>query len=852
MPREEAMNDAPVTPARCLALLSLAVACPLRAAEPLKLPLTFEEPAGVRRTAWPVRFGVPMPQGALPTGTERGLRLLDAAGEPAAMVAKVLARWPDGSAKWVLLDGQVDLAAGERATFTLTTGADGPVLPKRPVRVEQGDGAIVVDTGAVRFRVAARDCRGPVVEAVGGAPWVGQPRGIQRVLDYQAPGPRQNPLRLRGSYKRNEEPGVPTVRLSGAGGQLVSTTVEAATPMRVVIRREGWYGKAMRADARACRYVIRYTAFAGKPLIQVTHTFIFTEDAGGFFLRRLGLRVPFGRAARVRFGGAEESLDGADVALRAGESAALVSIGPAVNHNDVLPQEGKAKDVTFDVITYKSVAGKEAVGRTVAAGRHALGTMTVLSGQGGLTVTLRDFWRQHPNELAWAAGPQGAAEVWLWASHGGKVLDTRNPAYNQRVRGETRLGGISTGFAKTHEVLLHFHRAGDARQAAETAAAFDKPVWPHAAPEWNCRTLAMGHVHPYDPKRFPGLERQIEVLYAWLWRNQRVMHWDGIFDWGGVLIEFDNHGQRYSGGRRGTWVWRDYAGWINEDGQQTHHLFKHYLRTARRQYMRMGEAMVRRITDVCGLHHHNPSVPHSDARVGGGHRHDMTAWHSLNTGYSMATLGAVDFYYLTGDERMRECLELYGRRCDEDGIGPGYGGAHFAASLVRIWEATGEERFKEAAMKKLLAPAVKSGVLKPNFRVPTDLWPHVIFQEQILRHEPTADLLLEAARTVSRSMSEELCAWAYLRTRDAALLDKVKASCARLRNVRPAAELPDPWKMSWPELRSAMDRMPAWYAKVYINSQQVGRYPNLMKALAEGRRRSDAPTSRPDTPAPRE
>jgi hypothetical protein len=39
--------------------------------------------------------------------------------------------------------------------------------------------------------------------------------------------------------------------------------------------------------------------------------------------------------------------------------------------------------------------------------------------------------------------------------------------------------------------------------------------------------------------------------------------------------------------------------------------------------------------------------------------------------------------------------------------------------------------------------------------------------------------------------------------------------------------------MDWKQLRGAMNRMPAWYVKVYINSQELGRYPAIMKALVE-------------------
>ena len=75
--------------------------------------LTMEETAGVPRKAWPVTSGVPYPSGALRTDAK--VALVDEKGAAVPFEKRVLARWRDGSVLCLLLDFQIDLAAGERA-----------------------------------------------------------------------------------------------------------------------------------------------------------------------------------------------------------------------------------------------------------------------------------------------------------------------------------------------------------------------------------------------------------------------------------------------------------------------------------------------------------------------------------------------------------------------------------------------------------------------------------------------------------------------------------------------------------------------------------------------------------------
>lgn len=90
--------------------------------------------------------GIPMERGALTP--DEPLTLLDAAGRPRALQAKTTSRWPDGSAKWVLLDFTADNIGD---TFMLKKGE--PPLLKHPVSVTQINGALTLSNGYISFTV---------------------------------------------------------------------------------------------------------------------------------------------------------------------------------------------------------------------------------------------------------------------------------------------------------------------------------------------------------------------------------------------------------------------------------------------------------------------------------------------------------------------------------------------------------------------------------------------------------------------------------------------------------------------------------------------------------------------------
>lgn len=82
----------------------------------------------------PVSGGVPIPEGSAPKGSR--FALFDGNQKPVPLQTSVLARWKDGSARWVLLDFQAEPAANGTAHFRLSWDKNTKTAePKAPIRV---------------------------------------------------------------------------------------------------------------------------------------------------------------------------------------------------------------------------------------------------------------------------------------------------------------------------------------------------------------------------------------------------------------------------------------------------------------------------------------------------------------------------------------------------------------------------------------------------------------------------------------------------------------------------------------------------------------------------------------------
>jgi len=209
----------------------------------------------------PVSAGIPFPRGSL--GSEAHIRLLDDAGREVPVQCRPLARWEDGSLKWVLLD-----FLGSSRAYTLQYGT---AVSRRAgageLKLSDGPEGVTVSTGPIAFHISKK--------SFGFIEWI-ESRGA----------------RLSASTKRS------AFYLTGSDGAVYDTlgppeevVIEERGPVRVCVRVRGAHRTA--DGRRLFHYTVRIHAWAGRSYLRVQHTLENDRVEEEFTsIRSLALRIP--------------------------------------------------------------------------------------------------------------------------------------------------------------------------------------------------------------------------------------------------------------------------------------------------------------------------------------------------------------------------------------------------------------------------------------------------------------------------------------------------------------------------------------------------------------------------------
>lgn len=311
---------------------------------------------------WPVRSGVPIPQGELASASN--VQVLSAGGNAVPAQSQAMATWPDGSVKWLMVDFQHDFSKSAAEQYRIQYGNRvRPAEAKSNLAIRPTEAGIEVDTGAIRFLVPKN--RFGMVENVRSA--------SGKVLQA---GPIAAEISERdGKVWRATE--LPVAKLE----------VEQTGPLHAVILIETTLPESGK-PASGFHHRARIHAYAGSPLLHVDYFVANTDsrpakDVGGsmsskLYVDSIALKIqPGATVSRIRHG------------LGSAEAAGAVV--------------QKAADLA---LVNSSELHKQVPGWMSAA----------LQGGGGVQIGVRAFREQFPKAFRW--GPN-EIEIALWAKEGG-------------------------------------------------------------------------------------------------------------------------------------------------------------------------------------------------------------------------------------------------------------------------------------------------------------------------------------------------------------------------------------------------------------------------------------------------
>ncbi|HEY7424196.1 MAG TPA: hypothetical protein VH682_08185, partial [Gemmataceae bacterium] len=375
------------------------------------------------------------------------LDLVDSAGRPVPLQTLPLARWADGSVKWLLLDFLLPGVREGCVNWLLRLSPNDRRVPEaEALRVKESLREVVIETGSATFHLDRR----------GQLPFTRVLLGEEDVLDAEGTG-----LFLTDAKGRRVTPKVERLSLEVGG------------PVRATVAVEGTFPGLARLRFRA-----RFSFFAGTGLVRVSLTVHNPNrarhrgglwdlgDPGSMLFRDLSLRLSRRGAGDpcvswvAEFGQSPRSTE--EDGLQIYQDSSGGENRQSRNH---VNREGR---VPCSFRGYRL-----RVGAKEEHGLRASPVLALRDAIGGLSVAVPEFWQQFPKAL----GSDGRSlRVGLFPEEFDDLFE------------------LQGGEQKTHLVWLNFDTG-----TSSNAIGLDwvhQPAHVHAPPEWYAASGAVLHLLP--------------------------------------------------------------------------------------------------------------------------------------------------------------------------------------------------------------------------------------------------------------------------------------------------------------------------------------------------------------------
>ncbi len=588
----------------------------------LSLPLLIEERSGITRFDEPVTVGIPFPPSAVMHPDE--LVLLDQKGQPSRLQSQVLARWFDGSVKWVLLDFQMSIGAYETVSYQLQQISE-PIMVQRIPRltVRQSADSIVVDTGNAVFFLN---------------PQLG--KLFERVLVQE-----HDILAAGGSH----------LVLTDAAGQqyeLHARRMDVATsgPLRVTLHMQGELCSASGSVLARC--FVRCSFYDGHELVQCQITLHNPRaarhhgglwdlgDEGSIFFKDVSLHVPLRSRAGLRTVWLTQPDQPGDE--RTATSLAIYQDSSGGENWQSANHVNRFGKVMHTFQGYRVTAD----GCSLQEGKRATPILVLHDGRHGVAVTIEKFWQNFPKAL----------EV----HHNQLTLRLFPQQYNDTYE-------LQGGEQKTHTAYLLFTDTPEAW--AHLGWVHDRLI-PRTTPDWYAQTQAFNYLTPRSQDLHTACSTLIEIAiedsHSFFTRRE-------IIDEYGWRHFGDLYADHEAVGHTGQ---PPLVSHYNNQYDVLYGAIVHYVRSGDWRWFELARDLARHVIDI-DIYHTQEDRPayngglfwHTDHYTDAG-----TATHRAYSRMSVAsaalshyggglsneqnyTTGLLYYYFLTGDTTAREAVQ---------------------------------------------------------------------------------------------------------------------------------------------------------------------------------------------------
>lgn len=586
----------------------------------LEVPIIIREWAGIARESEPVTLGVPMPKGAL--AADQQLCLSDPVAGDLTIQTAPLAYWSDGSIKWLLLDFQARVAAGEIKKVLLWGKSVKSSRNAPRMSIIERDKEIVIDNGAAHFYL---------------------PTDTFRPFSQVTVDGRNYLAGLRSTTVLTDQDGRKSVPV------ITAREWETQGSLRSTLKFTGNFQDRNRAPYLS--FIARLSFFAGLVACKIDFTLWNPRsakhpgglwdlgDAGSCYFDDLALHI-FPQLEGVPGIIWQDSADGTDL-MSANSNLQIYQDSSGGENWQSRNHVNRHNEVKTSFRGYKVVAAEKEIKR----GLRADPTISIGDGQKRISAGLQYFWQNFPKALE---------------------ADTKKITIRFFPHQFNDVFELQGGESKTHTCLLDFQKPD---QPARLCGWLHSPLEVRSTPEWYADSLAIPYLVPenrdFDKELHHLIQPAIEGANTFFDRRETIDEygWRNFGDW-----YADHEAIGYQGPP-------PLIAHYNNQYDGIHGALLQYLRSGDKRWYLLGDQLARHVRDI-DIYHTSEDKPEFNKGLFWHTEHYLTVQTATHRCFSRLHAGERNLssygggpatchnyaegllyhYYLTGESASRETV----------------------------------------------------------------------------------------------------------------------------------------------------------------------------------------------------